>query len=94
MGSEEFIRLQFEEYLLALLSSMKYHEELHSCSSGESGQRSRAQLEAYNIEGDPALDFNPDFLAHWQTTSNYALFKRLTSDALLFSISYPSAQGS
>lgn len=89
MGSEEFIRLQFEEYLLALLSSMKYHEELHSCSSGESGQRSRAQLEAYNIEGDPALDFNPDFLAHWQTTSNYALFKRLTSDALLFSIVEP-----
>ncbi len=24
-GSEEFIRLQFEEYLLALLSSIKYH---------------------------------------------------------------------
>ncbi|GFF26527.1 mitogen-activated protein kinase hog1 [Aspergillus lentulus] len=89
MGSEEFIRLQFEEYLLALLASMKYHEELHSFSSGESGQRSRAQLEAYNIEGDPALDFNPDFLAHWQTTSNYALFKRLTSDALLFSIVEP-----
>jgi hypothetical protein len=89
MGSEEFIRLQFEEYLLALLASMKYHEELHSFSSGESGQRSRAQLEAYNIEGDPSLDFNPDFLAHWQTTSNYALFQRLTSDALLFSIVEP-----
>lgn len=89
MGSEEFIRLQFEEYLLALLASMKYHEELHSFSSGESGRRGKAQLEAYNIEGDPALDFNPDFLAHWQTTSNYALFKRLTSDALLFSIVEP-----
>jgi hypothetical protein len=89
MGSEEFIRLQFEEYLLALLASMKYHEELHSFSSGESGRRSKAQLEAYNIEGDPALDFNPDFLAHWQTTSNYALFKYLTSDALLFSIVEP-----
>jgi hypothetical protein len=24
-GSEEFIRLQFEEYLLALLSAVKYH---------------------------------------------------------------------
>ncbi|KAF7113693.1 hypothetical protein CNMCM5793_003049 [Aspergillus hiratsukae] len=89
MGSEEFIRLQFEEYLLALLASMKYHEELHSFSSGESGRRGKAQLEAYNIEGDPALDFNPDFLAHWQTTSSYALFKRLTSDALLFSIVEP-----
>ncbi|KAJ5082477.1 hypothetical protein N7532_011520 [Penicillium argentinense] len=96
MGSEEFIRLQFEEYLLALLSSMKYHEELTQCSSGESPHRSRAQLQNFNIEGDPALDFNAEFLAQWQKTSNYALFSRLTSDALLFSITeprHPSAGG-
>ncbi|KAL3467611.1 transport protein Avl9-domain-containing protein [Aspergillus heterothallicus] len=96
MGSEEFIRLQFEEYLLALLSSMKYHEELNSYLAGEPGRRSRAQLDAYNIEGDPALEFNQEFLALWRTTSNYALFQRLTSDALLFSIAeprHPSAGG-
>ncbi|KAL2813697.1 transport protein Avl9-domain-containing protein [Aspergillus granulosus] len=96
MGSEEFIRLQFEEYLLALLSSMKYHEELNSYLTGEPGRRSRAQLDAYNIEGDPALEFNQDFLELWRTTSNYALFQRLTSDALLFSIAeprHPSAGG-
>jgi hypothetical protein len=29
-GSEEFIRLQFEEYLLALLASVKYHIFLES----------------------------------------------------------------
>ncbi|KAK0627811.1 transport protein Avl9-domain-containing protein [Immersiella caudata] len=28
VGSEEFIRLQFEEYLLALISSVKYHNHL------------------------------------------------------------------
>ncbi|KAL3494474.1 transport protein Avl9-domain-containing protein [Aspergillus germanicus] len=96
VGSEEFIRLQFEEYLLALLSSMKYHEELNSYLTGEQGRRSRAQLDAYNIEGDPALEFNQEFLALWRTTSNYALFQRLTSDALLFSIAeprHPSAGG-
>ncbi|KAL2839172.1 transport protein Avl9-domain-containing protein [Aspergillus pseudodeflectus] len=96
VGSEEFIRLQFEEYLLALLSSMKYHEELNSYLTGEQGRRSRAQLDAYNIEGDPALEFNQEFLAIWRTTSNYALFQRLTSDALLFSIAeprHPSAGG-
>jgi hypothetical protein len=96
MGSEEFIRLQFEEYLLALLSSMKYHEELVSHTSGDSPHRSRAQLQNFNIEGDPALDFNAEFLAQWQKTSNYALFSRLTSDALLFSITeprHPSAGG-
>ncbi|KAJ5628007.1 Late secretory pathway protein AVL9 [Penicillium lividum] len=96
MGSEEFIRLQFEEYLLALLSSMKYHEELASHSSGDSPHRSRAQLQNFNIEGDPALDFNAEFLAQWQKTSNYALFSKLTSDALLYSITeprHPSAGG-
>ncbi|KAF7597615.1 late secretory pathway protein avl9 [Aspergillus hancockii] len=89
MGSEEFIRLQFEEYLLALLSCMKYHEELDSFTAGDPGRRSRNQLEAFNIEGDPALEFNAEFLELWQNTSNYALFKRLTSDALLFSIVEP-----
>ncbi|KAJ5158318.1 Late secretory pathway protein AVL9 [Penicillium coprophilum] len=89
MGSEEFIRLQFEEYLLALLSSMKYHEELHPSDVGESGNLSKTQLQNLNIEGDPAIDFNTEFLAQWKTTSNYALFSRLTSDALLFSITEP-----
>jgi hypothetical protein len=89
MGSEEFIRLQFEEYLLALLSSMKYHEELCSVNNGESPNRSKAQVQNFNIEGDPAIDFNTEFLTQWQTTSNYALFSRLTSDALLFSITEP-----
>lgn len=89
MGSEEFIRLQFEEYLLALLSCMKYHEELNSFNAGGSGHRSKGELQALNIEGDPALEFNSEFLAQWQHTSNYALFKRLTSDALLFSIVEP-----
>ncbi|KAJ5450713.1 uncharacterized protein N7458_007162 [Penicillium daleae] len=96
MGSEEFIRLQFEEYLLALLSCMKYHEELNSLSAGDSLHRSRAQLQNFNIEGDPALDFNAEFLMQWQKTPNYALFSRLTSDALLFSITepkHPSAGG-
>jgi hypothetical protein len=89
MGSEEFIRLQFEEYLLALLSSMKYHEELCSVNNGEHSNRSKAQLQNFNIEGDPAVDFNTEFLTQWQTTSNYAMFSRLTSDALLFSITEP-----
>ncbi|KAL4915076.1 transport protein Avl9-domain-containing protein [Aspergillus aurantiobrunneus] len=96
VGSEEFIRLQFEEYLLALLSCMKYHEELNSCLTDEPGRRSRAQLDSYNIEGNPALEFNQEFLAQWKATSNYALFQRLTSDALLFSVAeprHPSAGG-
>lgn len=68
---------------------MKYHEELDSCNTGESGGRSQSELQAFNIEGDPALEFNSEFLAQWRTTSNYALFQQLTSDALLYSIVEP-----
>ncbi|KAL6719937.1 hypothetical protein ACLMJK_001858 [Lecanora helva] len=76
MGSEEFIRLQFEEYLLALLSAMKYHLYLskHTPLPG--------------IEGDPSLDFNIDFLTHWQQTSSFHLFNTHT-DSHLFDIVEP-----
>lgn len=78
LGSDEFIRLQFEEYLLALLSCMKYHQDLKNNS-----------LQNTDIEGDPALDYNNDFLERWQRTPNFALFNRLTSDSLLFSVVEP-----
>ncbi len=76
MGSEEFIRLQFEEYLLALLSSVKYHLYLsHSPPLP-------------TIEGDPTIDFNPDFIHSWRQTSNFALFDSHT-DSHLFDIVEP-----
>ncbi|OJD09907.1 hypothetical protein AJ78_08862 [Emergomyces pasteurianus Ep9510] len=81
LGSEEFIRLQFEEYLLALLSCEKYHDEVH--------RGSKTISPGLDIEGDPASEFGTEFLERWRTTSNYDLFHRLTSDSLLFSIVEP-----
>ncbi|KAK2795727.1 late secretory pathway protein avl9 [Onygenales sp. PD_12] len=80
LGSEEFIRLQFEEYLLALLSAEKYHDEITTRGAAAPG---------LDIEGDPASEFGNEFLERWRTTSNYALFHKLTSDSLLFSIVEP-----
>ena len=77
LGSEEFIRLQFEEYLLALLSATKYHLYL-----------SKHPPVPGHAEGDPITDFNPDFLLHWQQTSCYALFDTHT-DSHLFDIVEP-----
>ena len=76
MGSEEFIRLQFEEYLLALLSSVKYHLYLSHSSP------------IPTIDGDPTIDFNPDFIHTWRQTSNFALFDSHT-DSHLFDIVEP-----
>lgn len=75
-GSEEFIRLQFEEYLLAMLSSMKYHAYLDTCSEGE-----RKALLA-DIDGDPAAEFSLPYLDAWRMTENSKLWQRTTDDHL------------
>lgn len=78
MGSEEFIRLQFEEYLLALLSCVKYHVYL------ENPQNAPLILP----EGDPSNDFNLEWIHAWRQTSSFALFAAKT-DRHLFEIVEP-----
>jgi Transport protein Avl9 len=91
-GSEEFIRLQFEEYLLALLSSVSYHGHL-------SHQRRHGPPDSSSTETpeeDPSLEFNLDFIFAWKETTNYRLFARLTSGSALFDIiepKHPTAGG-
>lgn len=75
IGSEEFIRLQFEEYLLALLSSIKYHLYLEHPNNTPMS----------TVEGDPVIDFNLDWVYAWQQSSSYALFTK-TTDSHLFDI--------
>ncbi|CAI4210741.1 unnamed protein product [Parascedosporium putredinis] len=55
VGSEEFIRLQFEEYILALIASVKYHNYIK-----KSPDDFRVLLP--HIEGDPAIDFGTEGL--------------------------------
>ncbi|PNS16860.1 hypothetical protein CAC42_4824 [Sphaceloma murrayae] len=80
-GSEEFLRLQFEEYLLALLSSIKYHDYAFT-HSGDT----KALLT--DVEGDPALEFGSEFIAAWTQTENYKLFNKVT-DSHLFDVIEP-----
>jgi len=90
-GSEEFIRLQFEEYLLALLSAEKYHQHLshnnHPNNKDRAGSGDPKALLA-DIEGDPSSDFSPAFLDAWRQTENHALWSR-TTDTHLFDLVDP-----
>ncbi|KAL8788806.1 MAG: hypothetical protein Q9213_001477 [Squamulea squamosa] len=86
MGSEEFIRLQFEEYVLALLASVKQHLYWSMLPNDISSQHHHSH-NMHNVQ-DPIQDFNPDWLAYWQTTPSYALFVR-TTDPHLFDIVEP-----
>ena len=78
VGSEEFIRLQFEEYLLALLSAVKYHLYLQHSHNAPMP----------SVEGDPATDFNTDWVHTWRQTACFGLFDKIT-DSHLFDIVEP-----
>jgi len=81
VGSEEFIRLQFEEYLLTLISSAKYHSHLARYANNP-------KMLLPHIEGDPAHDFGADFVEAWSKTENYRIMDRHT-DSHLFDIVEP-----
>ncbi|KAI5204309.1 hypothetical protein E4T38_04756 [Aureobasidium subglaciale] len=80
-GSEEFIRLQFEEYLLSLLSASKY-------SRFVSNHKGDPKALLSEVEGDPSNEFGSEFMNQWCLTENYALFER-TTDSHLFDVVEP-----
>ncbi|KAG4026196.1 hypothetical protein MFRU_043g00030 [Monilinia fructicola] len=81
VGSEEFIRLQFEEYLLSLISSVKCHNYLVA-----NAHNPRAQLP--QVEGDPAHDFSMDWIDAWTRSENYQIWNNHT-DSHLFDVVEP-----
>ena len=81
VGSEEFIRLQFEEYLLSLLSSVKYHSHL-------TRHANNPRMLLPHIDGDPSVDFGPDFIEAWKRTENYRIWDAHT-DSHLFDVVEP-----
>jgi len=85
-GSEEFIRLQFEEYLLALLSAAKYKQFI------EKNKDDAKSLVAENSSGDtvdPTADFGSEWIRAWQRTENYRIFDKFT-DSHIFDIVEPN----
>jgi hypothetical protein len=81
-GSEEFIRLQFEEYLLALLSSVKYRQYVES-------RKDDPKALLTDVEGDPANEFGNEWIKAWMKTENYRIFNKFT-DSHIFDIVEPN----
>ncbi|KAF4963389.1 hypothetical protein FSARC_8588 [Fusarium sarcochroum] len=81
VGSEEFIRLQFEEYILALISSVKYHNYLNANPNNP-----KAILP--EVDGDPVADFGYEWVEAWNRTENYRMWNANT-DSHLFDIVDP-----
>lgn len=81
VGSEEFIRLQFEEYLLSLLSSVKCHNYLIAHSNNP-------RIMLPQVEGDPSNDFGQDWVEAWSKTENYRIWE-MNTDSQLFDVVEP-----
>ncbi|KAI9736110.1 MAG: late secretory pathway protein avl9 [Claussenomyces sp. TS43310] len=81
VGSEEFIRLQFEEYLLSLISSVKCHNYLIAHAYDP-------KVMLPQVEGDPSSDFGADWIEAWKRTENYRIWESKT-DGQLFDIVEP-----
>jgi hypothetical protein len=81
VGSEEFIRLQFEEYLLSLISSVKCHNYMNANAGNP-------KVMLPQLEGDPTHDFGSDWIEAWTQTENYRIWDKNT-DSHLFDIVEP-----
>ncbi|OCT53403.1 hypothetical protein CLCR_09918 [Cladophialophora carrionii] len=88
-GSEDSIRMQFEEYILSLLSSMAYQIYHESLVTNAIPTNVANIPDHFPDPGDTAGDFNPEFLAMWRSTHNFELFDKLTSGNRIFDIIEP-----
>jgi hypothetical protein len=85
-GSEDYIRVQFEDYLMFLLSSVKYDFYLSKMSA-------RATVPGRtNIAGNPLRLYNMPWVEEWKRTNNYRIFNKFT-DGELFDIVEPRHPG-
>lgn len=65
-----------------MVSAVKYHLFLEK----HSGTESNVLLP--DIEGDPSVDFNPEFVDYWKKTENFRIFQKFT-DSELFDLVPP-----
>uniref|UniRef100_A0A060TAP0 ARAD1D21252p n=1 Tax=Blastobotrys adeninivorans TaxID=409370 RepID=A0A060TAP0_BLAAD len=77
LGSEDYIRIQFEDYIVNLLSSVKYDNFLKRKAS-----LPRNAMLDRNIKGNPIGLYNNEWVEAWRTTNNYRMFNKFTDEEL------------
>jgi hypothetical protein len=74
--------LQFEEYLLALLSAVKYRLYAES-------HKDDPKALLGDIDGDPVAEFGNEWIKAWMKTENFRIFNKFT-DSHIFDIVDPN----
>lgn len=77
-GSEDFVRQQFEDYIMGLLSSVKYDQFLSRFSSNNPPKAMRLR----EVDGNPIKLFNQTWVQEWRRTQNFRIFAKMTDDEI------------
>jgi len=75
LGSDDYIRWQFEDYLIGLLSTVKYDNFLRKYDGSPP-----PELLIKEIDSNQLKHFNVSFIEIWKHTENYKLFNNFTDD--------------
>lgn len=81
-GSEDFIRLQFEEYLISLLTCDKYDNFLSSATDSQLRQLYGLDSVDGSLLRNEISFFNQSFVSEWRKTENYAIWNNGTDNEL------------
>lgn len=74
-GSEDFVRQQFEDYIMGLMSSVKYDSFLSRF--GNSPPKTMLLRE---VNGNPMKLFNQNWVQEWRSTTNFRIFSKITDN--------------
>ncbi|CAN6675007.1 hypothetical protein TRVA0_078S00166 [Trichomonascus vanleenenianus] len=89
IGSEDYIRIQFEDYIMNLLSSVKYDQFITRRLGNIQSNVSPGMLVGRpNIQGNPIKLYNMDWVHEWMHSNNYRIFNRFT-DPEIFDVVEP-----
>ncbi|KAL3235659.1 Avl9p [Nakaseomyces bracarensis] len=78
-GSEDFIRWQFEDYLVGLLSSVKLYDFIEFHKNNPAAMKSLPEEFVQNV---PINLFNINWVKKWKETQNFHIFNNMTDDRL------------
>lgn len=76
LGSDDYLRQQFEDYLLGLLASVKYETYLQRLGPEP------PQIFTRDFAPNPLKAFNMAWATLWKQTNNYRIFNKFTDDEL------------
>ncbi|KAH3683225.1 hypothetical protein WICPIJ_005801 [Wickerhamomyces pijperi] len=73
-GSDDYLRMQFEDYLLGLVSTVKFQSFISQSNGIPQDYR--------DFDSNQIKHFNEEFVKHWKSTGNYEIFSKYTDDHL------------